>query len=123
MPAASCILDFVSMASEQGFPVLIAESLPRYVAGVTAANAWSTWFEPFFNTLLAEPAVKGFSYINRDCGTDPKAKQKCVGGQWGNARIEGPSLKTTAPHYVDALKAARFVHACALDCVEDALGL
>lgn len=72
MPAASCVLDFVSMASQQGFPILIAESLPRYVAGVTAANAWSTWFEPFFNTLLAEPAVKGFSYINRDCGTDPK---------------------------------------------------
>ena len=124
LPSASCVLDFVDEAGRQGFPVLVAESLPRFVAGVTAANSWETWFGPFFRTLLANPAVRGFSYIDRDCGTDPAARKGCVGGQWGDARLEGPGLNATVgPCYAAALRDLKFVHGCSLACIEKALGL
>lgn len=137
MPNASCVLDFVSAAASgghdasrghgtsSGFPVLVAESLPRFVAGVTPGNSWEAWFRPYFETLLRGRAnVKAFSYINRDCGHDPDARPHCVGGQWGDARIQGPGLnETVGPRYSKALGGAEFVHGCSLECVEAALGL
>lgn len=127
MPNSSCVLDFVGAARREGqdAPVLVAESLPRFVAGVTGGNAWSKWFDPFLRTLLlGQPNVKGFSYINRDCGQDPGAKPHCVGGQWGDGRINGPTLNATVGgKYSEALRATNFVHSCSLPCVEAALGL
>ena len=85
MPNASCVLDFVAKAASQHFPVLVAESLPRFVGGVDAASAWGSWFAPFFGTLLAQPAVKGFSQSKKNapflCAREKK-KSPNEGTRW-----------------------------------------
>jgi len=102
-PDSACVRAFVDAAGSRAFPVMIAESMPEGI-GTRAPDAWAKWFSPYFNELLKHPAVKAFSYINRDC-----TKRNCVGGHWGTARIQdSPHL---GPLYAHALASREFVHA------------
>ena len=65
MPQSPCVAHFVAAAAQRGFPVMIAESQPRYI-GAQSSKSWSEWFAPLF-ALLRHPTVKAFSYVDRDC--------------------------------------------------------
>jgi hypothetical protein len=159
LPNATCVLDFVAAAASQSFPVLIAEAMPRYIGtnsnssytcrhpymkAVCNTTSWDSWFQPFFDVLLAQPAVKGFSYIDRNClvsdsidslpetasiadddtlGDDMLGGKphKCEGGQWGDARIETSS--EVGPKYKAALMRDGFIHAASLHATCTALGV
>ena len=57
---------FADEAAKREFPVLIAESFPRYIATTNGATSWDGWFAPFFGQLLRHPAVQDWSYIDRE---------------------------------------------------------
>jgi hypothetical protein len=119
MPNSPCVRGFVSAAASRGFPVLIAESQPRYIGAQSREHSWSEWFEPLFD-LLAQPAVKGFSYVDRNCNGIPQYKH------WGDERVEtgvvgarylAALLKRNGTH--GFLHAANLSSTCAaLHCVE-----
>jgi hypothetical protein len=143
MPNATCVLDFVKNAASQNFPVLIAEAMPRYIGtnsnssytchhadmkAVCNTTSWGSWFHPFFEVLLAQPSVKGFSYINRNCLASAQEHtldehitrlttggkpHKCEGGQWGDARIE--TSDGVGPKYKAAIAGSGFIHAASLN--------
>ena len=126
MPNSSCVLGFADEASRRGFPVLIAESFPRYVATTNGAASWDGWFAPFFGQLLLHPAVQGWSYINRDCRSKAQGgtRATCVGGLWGDARIQPTDAAYVGERYTAAVaSAARFVHAGTLAATCAALGV
>jgi hypothetical protein len=81
-------LFFMKDAEQHGFPVMIGETTPRWVGGVQrGAATWGTWYETFFNFIRAQPAVKGFCYINWDWAKYPGMDD------WGDARIgENPVI-------------------------------
>ncbi len=119
-PNSSCVLNFVSAAASQSFPVFLAESMPRYI-GTDNSSSWPRWFEPFFRQLVDNPAVKAFSYINRDCGVDSSAKAHCVGGQWGDARIE--TSASVGPRYRQEMARPVYIHGQNLSATCKALGV
>jgi hypothetical protein len=125
LPNSQCVLGLVAAAAKQGYPVLIAEAMPRYL-GTDHAGSWAQWFAPLFDTLLTQPAVKGWSYIDRDCTADAAAHKNCAGGQWGDARIEsapGNASTGVGVRYAAALRGAGFVHAAPLGVTCRALGV
>lgn len=126
MPNSSCVLGFADEAAKREYPVLIAESFPRYIATTNGATSWDGWFEPFFRQLLRHPAVQGWSYIDRDCRnkTDGGTRASCVGGLWGDARIEPESAAYVGERYKAAIaNASEFVHANTLSATCTALGV
>lgn len=118
-PDSACVRAFVDAAESRAFPVMIAESMPRDT-GTQAEDSWSKWFDPYFNKLLQRPAVKAFSYINRDCRQN--VTRKCVGGQWGTARIQD-SMFGLGEKYAAALADSRFVHGAELQATCDVLNV
>lgn len=78
-PNASCTTAFVAQAAAKGFPVVIGESTPRTVG---AGAPWGDWFAPYFDQLLAHPAVQAFCYI------DWLWTNTTRWPSWGDARIE-----------------------------------
>ena len=126
MPNSTCVLGFADEARKREFPVLIAESFPRYVGTTNGEASWEGWFAPFFDVLLKHPAVQGWSYIDRDCR--PKAqggtRSKCVGGLWGDARIEPRNASYVGTLYQQAIATvAEFVHAGTLAATCEVLGV
>jgi hypothetical protein len=85
MPNSSCVLGFADEAARRGWPVLIAESMPRFYP-TSERRSWDAWFAPFFNQLMPHPAVQGWSYIDRDCSNGSRTRKACVGGLWGGGR-------------------------------------
>ena len=73
----ACVLDFVAKSAEKKLPVLIAESFPRFVGTAGGAASWDGWFAPFFDTLLRQPAVKGWSYIDRGARSPHSSQRLC----------------------------------------------
>ena len=111
MPNSSCVLGFADLSASRGWPVLIAESMPRFLPTSAGASSWDKWFEPFFDTLLAHPGVQGWSYIDRDCSPHSATRSKCVGGLWGDARIEAADATFVAERYTRAISnTSAFVH-------------
>ena len=125
MPNSSCVLGFAHESASRGFPVLIAESLPRYVGTTHAEVSWGTWFRPLFDQLLTHPWVAGWSYINRDCRPRSAGgtRTKCVGGLWGDARIETPNARYVGTRYQQAITGQAFVHADTLGATCEAIGV
>jgi len=70
------VRDFCRKAMEHGRPVLIGEATPT---GVKRSEQWDRWFEPFFELIRTEPAIKGFSFINRNWNVSR--------WDWGEARV------------------------------------
>ena len=73
----ACVLGFVAKSAEKKLPVLIAESFPRFVGTAGGAASWDGWFAPFFDTLLRQPAVKGWSYIDRGARSPHSSQRLC----------------------------------------------
>jgi len=156
----ACVLGFVAKSAEKKLPVLIAESFPRFVGTAGGAASWGGWFAPFFGTLLRQPAVKGWSYIDRgarsshglvvwavsadhpdsswrlfaaasdsrlcagaDCTPGSTTRSTCVGGLWGEARIEAPGAGYVGERYKEAVRSDAFVHAATLAKTCKALGV
>ena len=42
----TCVPQFLQTARERGFPVLFAETTPRYVGSMVADGAWDKWYGP-----------------------------------------------------------------------------
>merc|ERR1712032_186595 len=116
MPNSPCVRGFVTAAASRGFPVLIAESQPRYIGAQSRQHSWSEWFRPFFDELLAHPSVKGFSYVDRDCTSNRQYKH------WGDERVE---TGVVGPQYLAAVLKrdgnSGFVHAANLSATCAAL--
>ena len=111
MPNSSCVLGFADLSASRGWPVLIAESMPRYLPTTDGEYSWDAWFGPFFDTLLPHPAVQGWSYIDRDCSAHSTTRTKCVGGLWGDARIEAKGAGVVGERYTRAVaNTSAFVH-------------
>lgn len=103
-PNSACVLSFVDAAGRRAFPVMIAESMPEPI-GVQAPDVWAKWFGPYFDRLLAHPAVKAFNYINRDC----RPTSACNGRHWGTSRLQdNPRIGRM---YAHELTRSNFVHA------------
>ncbi len=125
MPNSTCVLDFADESNSRGFPVMVAESLPRFTGTTNNTTSWDSWFQPFFGQLLVHPGVAAWSYINRDC-RPPSAggtRTKCVGGLWGDARIETPSANFVGLRYQQAITDSKFVHANTLHTTCKAIGV
>jgi hypothetical protein len=126
MPNSTCVLGFADEASRRGFPVLIAESFPRFHSTTLGAETWDAWFAPFFGQLLPHPAVQGWSYINRDCRSkaDGGTRTACVGGLWGDARVQPPDAAYVGKRYTAAVADTTvFVHGDTLAATCKALGV
>jgi hypothetical protein len=126
MPNSSCVLGFADEAAKRNYPVLIAESFPRFHSTLLGLPTWEAWFAPFFNQLLPHPAVQGWSYINRDCrnATAGGTRTTCVGGLWGDAQIQPPGAAAVGARYSKAVQnTSRFVHAGTLAATCEALGV
>jgi hypothetical protein len=109
MPQSPCVAHFVEAAAARGFPVMIAESQPRYI-GAQSNRSWAEWFAPLF-TLLRHPAVKAFSYVDRTHMSTYK--------HWGDERIE---TGVVGRQYVAAVTRPGFVHAGSLNATCATLG-
>lgn len=70
------VRDFCRKAMEHGRPVLIGEATPTEVK---RSEQWDRWFKPFFELIRTEPAIKGFSFINRNWNVSR--------WDWGEARV------------------------------------
>eukprot|EP01052_Picozoa_sp_SAG31_P016146 SAG31_NODE_1059_length_10117_cov_4.434917_6_plen_634_part_00 len=103
MPQSPCVEHFVTAAAQRGYPVMIAESQPRYI-GAQSTGSWSEWFAPLFQ-LLTHPTIKAFSYVDRDCTHMSTYKH------WGDERIE---TGVVGPKYEAAIRQQGFVHAANL---------
>eukprot|EP01050_Picozoa_sp_SAG11_P006047 SAG11_NODE_454_length_9347_cov_4.117539_5_plen_1638_part_00 len=112
MPQSPCVAHFVTAAAQRGFPVMIAESQPRYI-GAQSSESWSEWFAPLF-ALLRHPAVKAFSYVDRDC------THMSIYKHWGDERVE---TGVVGPQYSAVVHQQEFVHATNLTATRVALGL
>jgi len=85
-------------ALKHGRPVLIGESTP---AEVPRDQQWQKWFVPFFDLIASEPAIKAFSYINRNWNAS--------GWDWGDCRLQvSPQLLS---QYQQAVSGLLFHHA------------
>ena len=122
MPNSTCVMGFANESARRGFPVLLAETLPRFFPTTGGAESWSGWFEPFFAQLLAHQAVSGWSYIDRDCRSGGSRTQ-CVGGLWGDGRIEPKNASYVGGRYQKAISDDQFVHASSLAATCTALGV
>lgn len=67
---------FCRKAMEHGRPVLIGEATPTEVK---RSEQWDRWFKPFFELIRTEPAIKGFSLINRNWNVSR--------WDWGDTRV------------------------------------
>lgn len=93
------VRQFCQAALKHKRPVFIGESTPAKV-NATGQEMWDAWFEPYFELIGAEPAIKAFSYIHRDWGL--------TRWRWGNARIvDDPVLLR---RYTREMGKDRYVH-------------
>jgi len=67
---------FCRRAAKHGRPVLIGEATP---SEVPRDEQWERWHKPFFELIRSEPAIKGFSFINRNWNA--------TRWDWGDARV------------------------------------
>jgi hypothetical protein len=95
LPSSACVKEFVADAASKNFPVILGESSPR---GIGANSSWSEWYGPYFE-LVADPAVKGFCYIDWDWSNTTRWPT------WGDARIEAYPL-VTGDRFRDTVKDA-----------------
>jgi len=54
---------YCERALEHAKPVLIGECAP---SEVPRSQQWEKWYRPLFDLIRTQPAIKGFSYINRN---------------------------------------------------------
>ena len=102
--------EVIELAEARGKPVLIAESAPqgfdlthmtrRFIsplwdgeAGqgterVTQEEVWNLWFQPLFDYLQSEPAIRGLAYINCHWDSQDMWDAPWEGGYWGDTRLE-----------------------------------
>ena len=79
----TCVRPFLDFARARGFPVLFAETTPRYVGANASQGAWDGWFGPFLAMISDfDDVVKGFDYIDWAWSHFPQW------GNWGDARVE-----------------------------------
>ena len=63
--SATCLRPFLEFARARGFPVIVAESTPRYVGAAAANGAWSRWFGPLLELASEyDDVLKAICYIN-----------------------------------------------------------
>lgn len=113
--STECLRPFLDFARARGFPVIVAESTPRYVGAAAADGAWAQWFGPLL-ALVSEydDVLKAFCYINWEWSQFPQW------ANWKDARIELPG--TVGAQFRGALGADSFVHAMPAKAVLRALG-
>lgn len=82
--ADTCVRPFLDNARARGFPVILAETTPRYVGAQAADGAWSGWFGPLLSLLQNDypDVIKGWCYINWNWAQFPQW------GNWKDARLE-----------------------------------
>ncbi len=73
--------DFVGLAAQRGFPVIIGESTPKGLGVLKGEDSWQKWFAPYFAFIADHPAVKAFCYISRDWTAFPQYPN------WGDSRV------------------------------------
>jgi len=94
------VREFCKAANEHRRPVLIGESSP---SEVPRADQWDKWFVPVFELIDSEPAIKAFSYINRNWNSSR--------WDWGDCRIQvSPEL---LEKYKKAVSEPLYAHATA----------
>jgi hypothetical protein len=78
---------------------MIGESTAKYADNSASADAWYTWYRPFFNLIMDRPEIKAFCYINWDWSQYPQ----WIG--WGDARVEvNPTLLNLYDHELDSVE-------------------
>jgi len=113
--STACLRPFLDFARARGFPVLVAESTPRYVGAAAVDGAWAKWFEPLIELVSEyDDVLKGWCYINWDWAHFPQW------GNWQDARIEVPGA--VGAQFRAALGADNFVHAMPARAVLRAVG-
>lgn len=115
--ASACLRPFLANARAKGFPVLFAETTPRYVGAVAADGAWDRWFGPFMAIIKEfDDVVKGFCYIDWQWSRFPQWSD------WKDARVEVPGA--VGAQFRAALGATDgYVHAMPRDATLRALEL
>lgn len=67
--STTCLRPFLDFARARGFPVIVAESTPRYVGAAAADGAWEKWFGPLV-ALVSEydDVLKAWCYASTGQG-------------------------------------------------------
>ena len=62
--ADACLRPFLTNARAKGFPVLLAETTPRYVGSLAVDGAWDKWFSPLLGLVKEfDDVIKGWCYM------------------------------------------------------------
>ena len=113
--STACLRPFLDFARARGFPVIVAESTPRYVGAAAANGAWAKWFAPLIDLVSEyDDVLKAWCYINWNWAQFPQW------GNWDDARIEIPGA--VGSQFRAALGAENFVHAMPAQAVLRAVG-
>ena len=63
--STECLRPFFEYSRSRGFPVMFAESTPRFVGAKVADNAWDRWFGPLISLISEfDDVTKAICYIN-----------------------------------------------------------
>ena len=111
----ACLRPFLDFARARGFPVIVAESTPRYVGAAAADGAWDRWFGPLVSLVSEyDDVLKAINYINWNWAQFPQWDN------WRDARIQLPGA--VGAQFRAALGADNFVHAMPAQAVLRAVG-
>lgn len=111
-----CVRPFLDFARQQGFPVIFAETTPRYIGSSIAAGSWEEWYQPMFDLIADyDDVVKAWCYIDWNWNQPQWL--------WNDARIEIPGA--VGPEYRSKWAAldTNIVHAMPMNAVLRALGV
>lgn len=104
-----CVQPFLAFARAQGYPVILAETTPRYVGSQASYGAWLAWYQPMWDMINAYPdVIKAWCYIDWDW-TQPQ-------WPWKDARIEVPGAVGSMYRAFWAAKDTTAVHAMPMTC-------